>query len=215
VTLAAPVLDLILKIRGGLVTPSIDLRPSVDSLLDQMEQRASLLRCGPEEVKAVKFALAAFVDETVLTAEFSLREQWERFPLQLKYFGEHLAGVKYFERLDQLLNSIETNADVVEVYYLCMLLGYKGKYKVYLEEQLKGVIQNTADQLRRVGRLQEGELAPHWNVKDQPDPPADTSVPIWIIAGQIGVILVVVMIFMVLYLVLSRDVNSAVQQLQR
>ena len=47
--------------------------------------------------------------------------------------------VKFFERLDNLLARPEIEgADVVEVYYLCLLLGFKGKYNFYLlEEQFK------------------------------------------------------------------------------
>jgi len=34
-------------------------------------------------------------------------------------------------------------------------VGFKGKYKVYMEDQLQGLIESVAGQLRRVGRLQE------------------------------------------------------------
>ncbi len=215
VSLAGPVLELILKVQAGLVAPSNTLRPTVERLLDEMEQRGTTLRFNPDHVSAAKFALASFVDETVLTADFPLREEWEKYPLQLKYFGEHLAGVKFFDRLDALLKEPEANADVIEVYYVCMLLGYKGKYKVYMEEQLKGVIQNTAEHLRRVQRLHEGELSPHWRVNDQPQPRVDPGIPLWMKIGSGAVVALVILIFMVLKFLLSADLNSAKEQLLR
>src|SRR5215472_7174256 len=118
--LAGPVLELVLKLRAGLVAPSTNLRPGVARMLQEMEQRGATLRYNEQKIKAVKFALAAFVDETVLTANFPLRDEWEKVPLQLEYFGEHLAGNKFFDRLDELVKQIETEADVVEVYYLCL-----------------------------------------------------------------------------------------------
>lgn len=215
VSLATPVLELVLKLQAGLLSPSIDLRRRVEEMLEQMEQRAETLRYNPEQVKAIKFALAAFVDETVLTADFPLRHEWEKNPLQLKFFGEHLAGVKFFDRLDEFLKNAEAQAEVIEVYYLCLLLGYKGKYKIYMEEQLKGVIAATAAHLSRLGRLQEGELSPHWKVLDQPEPPTDPGLPLWAkIAGGAGLGLVI-LIFMVLAFLLSSDLKAAKEQLLR
>src|SRR5215813_13559434 len=73
VNLAGPVLELVLKLRGGLVSPSDELRPAFDRLLREMEQRGATLRYSERQVKAIKFALAAFVDETVLSTNFPLR----------------------------------------------------------------------------------------------------------------------------------------------
>src|SRR5437660_10121648 len=122
-SLAAPVFELVLKLRLESITLSPDLRPTVKVLLQETEQRAATLRYSEKQINDVKFALAAFVDETVLNTNSPLREEWEKFPLQLEYFGEHLAGVKFFEKLNELIKSVKTEADVVEVYYLCLLLG--------------------------------------------------------------------------------------------
>jgi type VI secretion system protein ImpK len=215
VSLASPVLELVMKVQAGIVAPSNDLRPMVAGLLTEMEESAAKLRLSEKQTRSVKFALAAFMDETVLTNDFPLREEWEKFPLQLEYFGEHLAGVKFFERLDELLLNIETEADVVEVYYVCMLVGFKGKYKIYLEDQLKGVIENTADKLRRAGRLQEGELSPHWRVTDQPEPPRDTGLPLWAMISAGAGLALAVIIYVVLNFVLTKNLNEAIDQLLR
>jgi type VI secretion system protein ImpK len=209
------VIAIVLNLRAGNLAASTDLRPKVAQLLKEMEQRAATVRYSERQVKSVTFALAAFVDETVLTANFPLREEWERVPLQLEYFGEHLAGVKFFERLDELLKQVEADADVVEVYYLCMLLGFKGRYKVYMEDQLQGVIENTAAQLRRVGRLQETELSPHWKVTDQPEPPSIPGLPLFVKLGAVVGFFFVVLIYLVLQLVLHTDLSKALNQLLR
>src|SRR4029079_8990640 len=134
---------------------------------------------------------------------------------QLEYFGEQLAGVKFFERLDEMLKQVETEADVVEVYYLCLLLGFKGKYKVYMEDQLQGVIDATAAQLKRVGRLQEAELSPHWKVRDQPEPRKDPGLPLWATIGAAAVFVFVMLIYLILVVVLKSEVRTATEQLLR
>lgn len=215
VSLAGPVFELLLKLQAGLVAPSLEVRPSIKRLLDEFEQRGVTLRYGQNQIQTVKFALAAFADEVMLSAAFPLREEWEKFPLQLEYFREHLAGVKFFEKLDELLKHTETEADVIEVYYVCMLLGLKGKYKIYMEDQWKSVMEATANELRRVGRLQETDLSPHWKVTDQPPPPPKRGIPLWMKISA-GVLLVFVfLVFVVLSLLLSGDLNAAKEQLLR
>jgi len=71
----------------------------------------------------------------------------------LVYFDQHLAGLKFFERLDAMMQDMEANADVIEVYYMCCCLG-SGQYNIsLLEQQLKDAVNNVANRLRAVGRL--------------------------------------------------------------
>jgi len=215
VSLAGPVFELLLKLQAGLIPPSNEVRPSIKGLLDELDQRGAVLRYSPNQIQSVKFALAAFADEVVLTAAFPLRDEWEKFPLQLEYFHEHLAGVKFFERLNELIKNIETEADVLEVYYVCMLLGFKGQYKVYMEDKLHGVMETTARELLRVGRLQQSDLSPHWKVNDQPPPPARPGIPIWMPIGAGVLVIFVALVFVVLSLLLSSDLRAAQEQLLR
>src|SRR5215467_2871230 len=153
VTFAGPIFDLILRLKAGIVAPSNELRPRVASMFQDFEKRAERYRYDTKIIQVSKFALAAFVDEAVLTNNFPLREQWERYALQLEYFGEQLAGNKFFEKLEAMLNHIEATKDAVEVYYVCMLLGFKGRYAVYEQEKLLSIMQSTANALVKVGKI--------------------------------------------------------------
>jgi type VI secretion system protein ImpK len=209
--LAAPVLELVLKLRTGVVAPSNEVRPVVNDLLAQLDQSGRSLRCPAEQIEAIKFALVAFIDETVLSPanDFPLRREWEQLPLQLEYFKEHLAGNKFFERLDTLLTQPETEGvDVVEVYYLCLLLGFKGKYNFYLlEEQLGSAIANVAEYLRRAGRLKPNALSAHWFVDDQPVLAHEPLFPLWMKICAPLAIGVLVIIYLILFFLLRNDLN--------
>jgi len=209
ISLAAPVLELVLKLQTGVIAPSNEVRPVVNNLLAQLQTQGRALRCDPELIETITFALVAFIDETVLSPsnDFPLRKEWEQLPLQLEYFKEHLAGVKFFERLDLLLAQPETeNADLVEVYYLCLLLGFKGKYNFYLlEEQLKGVIANVADYLRRANRLKPNALSAHWFADDQPILQRDRGLPLFLkIGGPLGLVLLLAT-YLVLFFLLRNE----------
>ena len=122
VRFAGPIFDLILRLKAGIVQPSNKLRPKVANLLEEFEKRAERYRFNAKIIRVSKFALAAFVDETVLTNNFPLKDEWEKYPLQLEYFKEQLAGNKFFEKLEAMLKQLKVTADAVEIYYVCMLL---------------------------------------------------------------------------------------------
>lgn len=216
VGLASPIFDTILRIRARYVTPSDDLRRTVADELAALERSAERLGIPERRVSAAKFAVVAFTDETVLTTDFPLRLEWEKYPLQLEYFGVHVAGETFFERLDALVAEAEESADVLEVYYVCLLLGFKGKYKLFGEEQLAGVVARVEDALRRSGRLRAGGLAPHGLADDQPEAVRDDAgipraVKLW---GSVAVGSVM-LLYVVLYALLQSDVRAALVQLNR
>ena len=155
VAFAGPIFDLVLRIKAGIVTPSNDLRPKVVALLTDFEKRAERYRFNHKIVQVSKFALASFFDETILTNNFPLKDEWEKNPLQLEYFGEQLAGNKFFDKLSSMLKQIEQTADAVEIYYYCLLLGFKGRYAVYEQDRLLAIMQQTANALVKVGKIKK------------------------------------------------------------
>jgi type VI protein secretion system component VasF len=84
-----------------------------------------------------------------------------------------------------------------------------------MEDQLKGVVEATANELRRVGRLQETDLSPHWRVSDQPPPPPKRGIPLWMKISAGVLLIFVFLVFVVLSLLLTSDVNAAKEQLLR
>jgi type VI secretion system protein ImpK len=214
VTFAGPVFDLILRLKAGIVTPSNELRPQIAALLLDFEKRAERYRFNHKIIQVSKFALASFVDETVLTNNFPLRDEWEKNPLQLEYFGEQLAGNKFFDKLQAMLKQIETTQDAVEIYYVCMLLGFKGRYGVYEQEKLLAIMQTTANALVKVGKIKPVELSPHWLANDQPAPPEKRGMPVWakISAGAgLGIAFV---IYLVMWVMSANFLQEAVNKLQ-
>jgi type IV / VI secretion system protein, DotU family len=213
VTFAGPVLDLILRLKAGIVAPSNDLRPKIAGMLEDFERRAERYKFNHKIVSVSKFALAAFVDETVLTNNFPLKNEWEKNPLQLEYFGEQLAGNKFFDKLEAMLKQIETTVDAVEVYYMCMLLGFKGRYAIYEQDKLLATMQTTANALVKVGRIKPVELAPNWLANDQPKPPEKRGMPVWAKIGAIGGLGLAVVIYLALFLVSYKFLQETLAKL--
>ena len=70
-------------------------------------------------------------------------------------------------------------ADAVEIYYFCMLLGFKGRYAIYEQDKLLSIMQATANALVKAGKIKPVELSPHWLANDQPAPPERRGMPTW------------------------------------
>lgn len=210
---AAPVFDLILRVKAGIVQPSNNLRPNVAALLQEFEDRAHRYRFSEKLVQVAKFALASFVDETVLTNNFPLKEEWEKYPLQLEYFGEQLAGNKFYDKLESMLRQIDVTADAVEVYYVCMLLGFKGRYAVYEHDKLLNTMQRTADALVKAGKIKHIELSPHWLANDQPAPPEKKGMPTWAKVTAFGGLGFAVIIYLAMFLLSSKFLQDSMNKL--
>lgn len=213
VTFAGPVLDLILRLKAGIVAPSNDLRPKIAGMLEDFEKRAERYRFNHKIVQVSKFALASFVDETVLTNNFPLKNEWEKNPLQLEYFGEQLAGNKFFDKLEAMVKQIDVTADAVEIYYFCMLLGFKGRYAIYEQDKLLAIMQSTANALVKAGKIKPVELSPHWLAVDQPVPPERRGMPTWAKITAAGFAGLAIIIYLGMFVLSMRFVQEAVNKL--
>ncbi|HMO79261.1 MAG TPA: type IVB secretion system protein IcmH/DotU [Pyrinomonadaceae bacterium] len=214
ITFAGPIFDLILRFKAGIVAPSNELRPKIAGMLQDFEKRAERYRFNHKIVQVSKFALASFVDETVLTNDFPLKIEWEKNPLQLEYFGEQLAGNKFFDKLNAMLKQIEVTQDAVEVYYFCMLLGFRGRYAIYEQDKFLAIMQTTANALVKVGKINPVELSPHWLATDQPKPPEKRGMPVWAKLGAVAWVGLAVIIYLAMFIASTMHLSSAASRLE-
>ncbi len=213
ITFAGPIFDLILRLKAGIVAPSNDLRPKIAGMLEDFEKRAERYRFNHKIVQVSKFALASFVDETVLTNNFPLKNEWEKNPLQLEYFGEQLAGNKYFDKLEAMVKQIDMTVDAVEIYYFCMLLGFKGRYAIYEHDKLLSIMQTTANALVKAGRIKPVELSPHWLANDQPEPIERRGMPTWAKVSAMALLGLAVIIYLGMFILSYSFIQDVVNKL--
>jgi type VI secretion system protein ImpK len=121
-----------------------------------------------DDVKWASFAVVAFLDESVLNSQNPMFTDWLRKPLQEELFGTHVAGEVFYQNLQQLLARSDSAdlADVLEVYYLCLLLGFGGRYGASNRGELKQVMDATAQKIRRI-RGSLGPLSPAAALPDE------------------------------------------------
>ena len=115
------------------------------------------------DVKYALYAVVAYVDETVLNSGQSAFNAWAKHPLQLDIFGTLVAGEAVFQYLTQLLgrDDSEDLADVLEVYLLCLFLGFRGRYSAAEQDTLDALIARVRERIGRI-RGPSKELAVGW-----------------------------------------------------
>ena len=126
-------LTIILRLSSLQAQPagsSQDFRASIRAALKAAMEQARAYGYSSEINQLAFFAAVAFLDESVLKTQNPALADWAQRPLQEEMFGHNRAGEVFFDHLQTLLgraDSAET-ADCLEVYCLCMLLGFKGRY---------------------------------------------------------------------------------------
>lgn len=84
-------------------------------------------RFGNAEVwTKAKYALVAWLDEQMIDAPWENSKWWENNVLERKYFFDRKAYDDFFPQA-QLAAEL-TNKDALEVFYLCVILGFQGFY---------------------------------------------------------------------------------------
>jgi type VI secretion system protein ImpK len=149
--LATDVLLIGVKIRE---TPNLGKAEQLKRLLTSYIkdfERTCLSHGKPaESVEQAKYALAAFIDETVINSENNCRETWIADPLATSFFNDSLAGENFFKRLEAMLPDLKRNLEAVEVYYFALALGFQGRYRLTGQEVLPNVVRNL---LKRIENL--------------------------------------------------------------
>jgi type VI secretion system protein ImpK len=202
----APCLTLALKLRAANEYGDAEvLRGRIKRMLEASRREAGRHGAPPEDAREVEFALVAFLDETLLSSDWSQKDRWLARPLQLELYNRYDAGEEFFHRLDGLRANPGLHAEVLEVYYLCMALGFKGKYQLHGQEELRELIEGTYAEVAKQPGMKAGRLAPHGPPRDNVATEVRGRVPTWVLVAAALVIGLVVYLGMSLYISNTAD----------
>lgn len=186
------------------------LSQRISGVFDQMAERARGSRIPDDDVMEAKYALCAFIDEQILRSEWPGRQQWMSRPLQLIYFNENTAGEGFFSRIEQL-EAQPARAHVLQIYYLCLTLGFQGQYAVRGGEGVGAIVERVGNRLSR-SLPRSDQLSPHGELAGGVRSAVRREAPV--VAASIAVIGVAVLVFVVLRVIVSSSADSASKSMQ-
>jgi type VI secretion system protein ImpK len=105
-------------------------RDRMKSALRDVQREATALGYATEDIEGAEFAIVATLDEVILACDEPGRQQWAKRTLAVDLYDEAAAGDVFFEKLESLKTRRSTQqlADLLEVYVLCLLLGFEGRH---------------------------------------------------------------------------------------
>ena len=159
--------------------------------IKSFEQNAKEAGIKPEIVLAARYLLCSALDEAVLHTPWGDQSAWGQRTLLSVYHGETSGGEKCFAILDRMQQAPAENLDMLELFYICLSLGFEGKYR--LLDRGRDKIEVLRDDLYRTIRTYRGDfersLSTRWQGLGKVRKTLSHYVPLWVAASIFAVVL--------------------------
>jgi type VI secretion system protein ImpK len=206
VACATDLLTIAGQLRGSAAHPDPEgLRERLIRQMRAFEQCARAKGLTDPVVLPARYVLCALVDEAVLDTPWGSQSVWAKQGLLISFHNETWGGEKFYDALDRLLAYPSGNLHILELLYLCLALGFEGRYRVRDggRDQLERVREQLFQTIRRERSDPEQELSPHWRGLVEHRDPLIHQLPLWVFAGLAGLLLLG--LFAAFTFALSRD----------
>ena len=165
------------------------LRTYLEEKIHEAAQRGLDQGTAREDLDAARYAVAAFLDEMITSSPWPHKDAWASQSLQYRLFGTNVAGEEFFSRLESLRSAIPPNPDVLEVYHLCLALGFEGQYRLNGSKPLQNLMNDLFWEIQ--GRRGEmPSLSPPLSQQDEPIVLIDNMISWRAVMTTIGITLV-------------------------
>ena len=191
VNCASTLLAVFERTRGAVRHPDVGgLHKRLINEIRSFEQNAKDDGIKPEIILAARYLLCSVVDEAVLHTPWGGESAWAQNTLLTLFHNETSGGEKCFAILDRMLHAPAENRDMLELLYLCISLGFEGKYR--LINRGRDQLETLRDELFRTIRTYRGDyertLSPSWQGLGHTRKTLTQMMPLWVAASIFGLI---------------------------
>jgi type VI secretion system protein ImpK len=132
------VLDLLDRIDRG---QQCDPAEEKAKIVKRFDAASAQLGQSPDWIDLARYAMYAWIDsELAKVRPWEGREWWQSHSLELDYWGQGLANVVFFERAQEAAK--QPSKDALEVFYVCVVLGFRGFYENLPEADKVRIIES-------------------------------------------------------------------------
>ncbi len=142
----------------------VSLLKLVLSYLDTFETACLKAGKSRSDIENARYAIGALIDEMVLNRRGDDGEFWAENLIIVKLFNDSTAGEGFFYRLESITGSSAPTTELLEVYLLCLCLGFKGRYRLHQEDKLSIIVSNILTRIESVRGRPPRALSPSANV---------------------------------------------------
>ena len=205
------VLGTYLKDTKDLGSPD-HLRTRLHHLFNVAEEQGKSVGIHSDAYTQARYAVTAYIDEMIISSRWTNREQWSARPLQYDFFKEYVAGEGFFQHLDTIRRLMPLNADLLEVYSLCLILGFEGRYRIHEREKLRGLIEDVTREVQ-AKRGDVPALSPNGKRPEELMELVKRELPVWVVlVTSAGIVL---LFYLALLFLIRQDAGHVVDQLRK
>ena len=180
-------------------TDPLELKNKIVREIQQFQVMAQSSGVDPQTVSSARYVLCTVLDEAVLNTPWGNDSGWAQQSLLSMFHKEVSGGERFFHLLKSLAQVPEKNRDLLELMYLCLALGFEGRYR--LIEDGKNKLVNIKEWLYQILLQEKGggaqELSPHWQGVTDRRNPLMRLVPLWVFgAAAAGILAVMYSLFL-------------------
>ena len=190
---ASILLNLLSQIRNTSSHPNpTDLHKQLAAEVQKFEATAQREGIAPETIFIARYALCSTIDEFVMSTPWGSNSIWSQQSLLSMFHKETHGGERFFQMLKKLSQDPSRNIDLLELLYVCLALGFQGRYRVSRDgsNELAAVREDLYQTIRRQREETEPALSPHWEGLDKSATAKGPLIPAWLAAGLVILILV-------------------------
>ncbi|BFM16829.1 type IVB secretion system protein IcmH/DotU [Maricurvus nonylphenolicus] len=190
---ATTLLTVAIKLRTTLNHTNVgDLHKRLIEEIKTFELKAQKANAKPETIISARYLLCTVVDEIVLNTPWGAASGWSQHSLLSLFHQETFGGEKCFVILQRMQENPGNHLDILELYYLCLSLGFEGKYRLAQRgheqlEQIRDGLYQTIENHR--GHIEQ-DLSPHWQGCGNRKNSMMDYIPIWVVASCVLAVLV-------------------------
>ena len=134
------------------------------------------------KVTAARYVLCAFIDEVIAQTPWGAGGVWAERNLLQEFHEERWGGEKAFQLLERLGQDPTTNADLLELFYVCLQLGFEGRYRGVANgrAQLDAIAERVRDVIRpAMDSAAARTLSINWQGVDARERRRASALPLW------------------------------------
>ena len=188
VNAASTLLAVFSKTRESLNHANVgSLHQQLDREIKAFDTKARSAGIKEDTVMIARYLLCTILDEAVLNTPWGAESAWNQRTLLGIFHKETAGGEKFFAILDRLRNSPAENIEALELIYICLSLGYEGKYRVVARG--RDQLEQLRDDLFYIIRSYRGEyersLSPCWQGLANSRNTLLNYMPMWVVASVV------------------------------
>ena len=181
---ASQLLALVSQLRAtGVHADRAGLRRQLVERVADFEERARASGVGKPQVAAARYLLCTFIDEAIAGTPWGAAPAPGVRTLLQEYHEDESGADKAFELLERLSAEPAANAELLELFYVCLALGFEGRHAGRPDgaAQLRAWQERLLELLRPDAPAAGGTrtLAQRWAGSTPARGPTLTVVPIW------------------------------------